>query len=84
LALADIYTNIPAVPQNDEVTDNHLSVRVTIKDHTVRASRGGIDINHLLGFFAWSYQSTCMSAQDSRHSCLMTIKDLLFKCGREF
>ena len=49
-ALADIHTNIPAVPQNDEVTDNHISVRVTMKDHTVRACRGGIDINHLLGF----------------------------------
>ena len=49
-ALADIHTNIPAVPQNDEVTDNHTSVRVTMKDHTVRACRGGIDINHLLGF----------------------------------
>lgn len=49
-ALADIHTNIPAVPQNDEVTDNHTSVRVTMKDHTVRACRGGIDINHFLGF----------------------------------
>jgi len=49
-ALADIHTNIPAVPQNDEVTDNHTSVRVTMKDHTVRACRGGIDIDHLLGF----------------------------------
>lgn len=49
-ALADIHTNIPAVPQNDEVTDNHTSVRVTMKDHTVRSCRGGIDINHLLGF----------------------------------
>ena len=49
-ALADIHTNIPAVPQNVEVTDNHRSVRVTMKDHTVRACRGGIDINHLLGF----------------------------------
>lgn len=42
--------NIPAVPQNHEVTDNHTPVRVTMKDHTVRACRGGIDINHLLGF----------------------------------
>ena len=49
-ALHDIHTNSPAVPQNDEVTDNHKSVRVTMKDHTVRACRGGIDINHLLGF----------------------------------
>ena len=49
-ALADIQTNIPAVPQNDEVTDNHTSVRVTMKDNTVQACRGVIDINHLLGF----------------------------------
>ena len=44
-ALADIHTNIPAVPQNDEVTDNHTPVRVTMKDHTIRAC-----INHFLGF----------------------------------
>ena len=49
-ALADIHANIPAVPQNDEVTDNHTSVRVIMKDHTVRAYWVEIDINHLLGF----------------------------------
>lgn len=49
-ALADIHENMPAVPQNNEVTDNRTSVRVTMKDHAVQACRGGIDINHLLGF----------------------------------
>lgn len=49
-ALADIHENIPAVPQNNEVTDNRTSVRVTMKDHAVPACRGAIDIDHLLGF----------------------------------
>lgn len=49
-ALADIHDEIEAVPQNVDINQNHRSVRVTMTDGTVRQCRGGIDINHLLGY----------------------------------
>lgn len=49
--LADIHTDINAVPQNQDINRNHRSVTVTMKDGSIRQCRGGIDIQHLLGYF---------------------------------
>ena len=51
--LADIHCNIHAVPQNDDITGklNHRSARVVMPDGVIRECRGGIDIDHLLGYF---------------------------------
>ena len=42
---------IQAIPQNNDVNHNHRSVRVAMPDGSIRQCRGGIDIDHLLGFF---------------------------------
>lgn len=49
--LADIHCNIHAVPQNDDIKLNHRSARVVMPDGVIRECRGGIDIDHLLGYF---------------------------------
>ena len=49
--LADIHCNIHAVPQNDDIKLNHQSARVVMPDGAIRECRGGIDIDHLLGYF---------------------------------
>ena len=49
-ALADIHDEVEAVPQNEDSTQNHRSARVTMPDGSVRQCRGGIDIEHLLGY----------------------------------
>lgn len=49
--LADIHCNIHAVPQNDDFKLNHWSARVVMPDGAIRECRGGIDIDHLLGYF---------------------------------
>jgi len=49
-ALADIHSEIQAVPQNEDITQNHRSVRVAMKDGSIRHCRGGIDIDHLLAY----------------------------------
>lgn len=49
--LADIHCNIHAVPQNDDIKLNHRSARVVMPDGAIRECRGGIDIDHLLGYF---------------------------------
>lgn len=49
--LADIHPEIQAIPQNNDVNHNHRSVRVAMPDGSIRQCRGGIDIDHLLGFF---------------------------------
>lgn len=49
-AVVDIHDNMKAVDLQDDVTMNHRNVQVTMEDGTVRPCRGGIDIQHLLGF----------------------------------
>lgn len=49
--LADIHPEIQAIPQNNDVNHNHRSVRVVMPDGSIRQCCGGIDIDHLLGFF---------------------------------
>ena len=48
-AVVDVHDNIKAVDLED-VTKNHRNVQVIMEDGTVRPCRGGIDIQHLLGF----------------------------------
>ena len=49
-AVVDIHDNMKAVDLQDDVTMNNRNVRVTMEDGAVRPCRGGIDIQHLLGF----------------------------------
>ena len=49
-AVVDVHNNMKAVDLQDDVTKNHHHVQVTMEDGTVRPCRGGIDIQHLLGF----------------------------------
>ena len=49
--LAVIHCNIHAVPQNDDIKLNHRSASVVMPDRAIRECRGGIDIDHLLGYF---------------------------------
>ena len=46
----DVHDNMRVVELEEDVTKYHSNVQVTIEDGTVRACRGGIDIQHLLGF----------------------------------
>ena len=39
-----------AVDLGDDITKNHRNVHVTMEDGTDRPCRGGVDIQHLLGF----------------------------------
>jgi len=49
-AVVDVHDNMRAVELEEDVTKYHSNVRVTMEDGTVRACRGGIDIQHILGF----------------------------------
>lgn len=49
-ALVDVHEKLKAVNVGDDVTKNHRNVQVTMEDGTVQPCRGGIDIEHLLGF----------------------------------
>ena len=49
--LADIHSDIEAVPQNEDINQNHRLVRVAMPDGSIRQCRGGIDMDHLLGYF---------------------------------
>ena len=51
-AIVDVHEKLEAVDVGDDVTKNHRNVRVTMEDGTVRPCRGGIDIQHLLGFIS--------------------------------
>jgi len=55
---------MPAVPVGDDFSLNHRNVHVTMEDGTIRPCRGGIDIQHLLGFV------TVESAKYYSHSFL--------------
>lgn len=48
--IVDIHETIQAVPLGGDMTKNHRNVQVTMKDGSVRQCRGGIDIQHLLGY----------------------------------
>lgn len=48
--IVDIHEKIEAVPLRGDMTKNHRNVQVTMKDGSVRQCRGGIDIQHLLGY----------------------------------
>lgn len=51
------------------MTKNHCSVQVTMKDETVGQCRGGIDIQHLLGYVTvkmFTYYSSSFLDQLSR------------------
>ena len=49
-ALADIHGEIAAVPQNGDIAQNHRSARVAMADGSIQQCRGGIDVDHLLGY----------------------------------
>ena len=49
-AVVDVHDDMRAVELEEDVTKYHSNVRVTMEDGTVRACRGGIDIQHILGF----------------------------------
>jgi len=49
-AVVDVHDKMEAVDLGDDITKNHNNVQVTMEDGSVRPFRGGIDIQHLLGF----------------------------------
>ena len=49
-AVVDVHDKMDAVDLGDDITKNHSNVQVTMENGSVRPCRGGIDIQHLLGF----------------------------------
>ena len=45
-----VHDKMEAVDLGDDITKNHINVQVTMEDGSVWPCRGGIDIQHLLGF----------------------------------